>query len=121
MFGIQEGRVKKLHGVSDYKDWKLRIEYQYTVRDTPQQNHLAELGFAVLANHGIASLMVDDMGKCSYEGMVSLLFREAFSTATLLDGLMTMEIDGVTATKFIFQSKILHLLSTYKPGTWLVQ
>jgi hypothetical protein len=32
----------------------LDIQYEFMARDTPQQNHLAELGFAVLANRGRA-------------------------------------------------------------------
>jgi hypothetical protein len=35
-------------------EWKLDIEFEFTARDTPQQNHLAELGFAVLVNRGRA-------------------------------------------------------------------
>ena len=34
--------------------WQLGVEFEFTARDTPQQNHLAELGFAVLANRGRA-------------------------------------------------------------------
>ena len=32
--------------------WKLNIKFKFTGRDTPQQDHLAELGFAVIANRG---------------------------------------------------------------------
>ena len=35
-------------------DWKLKINFEITARDMPQFNHLAELGFAVLANKGRA-------------------------------------------------------------------
>jgi hypothetical protein len=44
------GENKKLQKRSDSKDWKLEIDYEITARATPQQNHLAELGFATLAN-----------------------------------------------------------------------
>ena len=34
------------------KDWKLPITTEYTARDTPQQNSIAEVGFATIANRG---------------------------------------------------------------------
>ncbi len=45
---------KKLKTHSESTDWKLDIEYEFTVHDTPQQNHLAEVGFAMLVNRGRA-------------------------------------------------------------------
>ena len=36
---------------SDSKDWKLGIEYEFTACASPQQNSLAEVGIATLANH----------------------------------------------------------------------
>jgi hypothetical protein len=60
-------------------------------RDTLQQNHLAELGFAVLANRGRALMR-------NRENIPKILqyklFKEAFKTATLLDALMVVKIDG---------------------------
>ena len=44
------GENIKLQARSQSADWKLNITYEYTARDTPQQNHLAEVGFALLAN-----------------------------------------------------------------------
>jgi hypothetical protein len=73
------GENLKLQEVSDSKDWKLGIEFEYTARDTPQQNHLAELGFTILANRGQALMVRANVPmECRY-----LLFREAFITATL--------------------------------------
>jgi hypothetical protein len=53
--------------------------FEFTARDAPQQNHLAELGFAALANHGRALM---------HTANVPLLvrhevWREAFKTVTL--------------------------------------
>jgi hypothetical protein len=45
---------KLLQQRSQSADWKLNIKFEFTARDTPQQNHLAELGFAHLANYGRA-------------------------------------------------------------------
>jgi hypothetical protein len=75
------GENLKLQEVSDSKEWKLGIKYEYTARDTPQQNHLAELGFAVLANRGRALMIRANVPMTDRY----LLFKEAFATATLLD------------------------------------
>jgi len=39
---------------SESKDWKLGIKFEYTARATPQQNALAEVSLATLANRGRA-------------------------------------------------------------------
>ena len=79
------------------KDWKLNIEFEFTARNTPQQNHLAELGFAILANRGRALMHYANIPTA----MRYKLFREAFKTATLLDGLMVINIDGKLATRYM--------------------
>jgi hypothetical protein len=48
--GENKGLKERIHGAA----WKLPIEFEFTARDTPQQNHLAEVGFATLANRGRA-------------------------------------------------------------------
>jgi hypothetical protein len=48
------GENKLLQQRSQSADWKLNIKFEFTARDTPQQNLLAELGFAHLANYGRA-------------------------------------------------------------------
>jgi hypothetical protein len=48
------GENKLLQQRSQSADWKLNINFEFTARDTPQQNHLPELGFAHLANYGRA-------------------------------------------------------------------
>jgi hypothetical protein len=89
------GENKKLKERSESSDWKLDIEFEFTARDTPQQNHLAELGFAVLANRGRALMHRANVPeKERYK-----LFKEAFKTATLLDALIVVEIDGVKKTR----------------------
>ena len=44
------GENKLLKKRCQSKDWKLKIEFEFTARDTPQQNSLAEVGFATIAN-----------------------------------------------------------------------
>ena len=70
-------------------EWQLGVKFEFTARDTPQQNHLAELGFAVLANRGRA-LMTRANIPMHYQFK---LFKEAFKMATLLDALLIVKID----------------------------
>jgi hypothetical protein len=51
------GENKLMQQRCESKDWQFAINYEYTGRDTPQHNHMAELGFATLGNKGRA-LMV---------------------------------------------------------------
>eukprot|EP00957_Ditylum_brightwellii_P201229 15324682-Ditylum_brightwellii.AAC.1 len=46
------GKNMSLEKRAQSSDWQFAITFEYTVQDTPQQNHLAKLGFAVLAAHG---------------------------------------------------------------------
>jgi hypothetical protein len=38
------------------KDWKFNVDYEFSARDAPQQNSLAEVGFATCANRGRAMM-----------------------------------------------------------------
>jgi hypothetical protein len=68
---------------SQSADWKLDINFEFTARDTPQQNHLAELGFAHLANYGRALMARANVPvNIRYK-----VFTKASKTATWLDGL----------------------------------
>jgi hypothetical protein len=89
------GENKLLQQRCESKDWQFAIYYEYTDRDTPQHNHLAELGFATLGNKG-RSLMVRANIPMSKR---YLLFREAFKTAADLDSLVVTTIGEKKATK----------------------
>jgi len=41
------GENIKLKKRIDSVDWKLGIDYEITARNTPQQNHLAEVAFTI--------------------------------------------------------------------------
>ena len=47
----------------------MKCEFELTARDTPQQNSLAEVGFATLANRGRA--MMHRANLPTYDGPVS--------------------------------------------------
>jgi hypothetical protein len=64
---------------AESSDWKFLIGWEFTARDTPQQNHLAELGFAVLINRGRALMhMAHIPKKVWYQ-----IFPKAFKIATV--------------------------------------
>ena len=46
------GENKLLQQNIEGKDWKLPITTEYTARDTPQKNSIAEVGFATIASRG---------------------------------------------------------------------
>jgi len=95
------GENKLLQQRCNSKDWKLDIDFEYTARNTPQQNHLAELGFAVIANRGRAMMHRANIPlRQRYK-----LYPEAFKTATLLDGLGVIDIDGVNETRYVHFSE----------------
>jgi hypothetical protein len=82
------GENKLLQQRSQSADWKLNVNFEFTARDTPQQNHLAEPGFSHLANYGKA-LMAHANVPLNIQYKV---FTKAFKTATLLDGLTVIKI-----------------------------
>ncbi len=90
------GKNMRLKERTKSSDWKLGIDYERTARNTPQQNHLAELAFSHLANLGPALMNHANVSLiCCYK-----LFAKAFKTATLLDGLHVIELDGIQATRY---------------------
>jgi hypothetical protein len=73
-----------------------QIKFEYTARNTPQQNHLAEQGFAHIAKLGRALMNHANIPlKWRFK-----LFAEAFKTATLLDGLRVVTLNGVIDAQY---------------------
>jgi hypothetical protein len=112
------GENKKLKECSESADLKLDIEYEFMAQDTPQQNYLAEIAFAVLANHGRALMHRANVPmKERYK-----LFHKAFKTATLLDGLIPIKLDGEVKARVVHWSGKLpdfakHLRTWGEAGT----
>ena len=90
------GENKKLKDRLQSKDWKLDIDFEFTARNTPQQNHLAEIGFTILFNRARAMMHRANIPL----DMRYKVVREAIKTASLLDGLAVIELDGKTMTRF---------------------
>jgi hypothetical protein len=82
-----------------HKDWKLSIKVEWTARDTPQQNSPAEVGFSTIG--GRARSMLQDANVP--EALRKLLMVAAVKTATLLDGLIPVAIDGEVKTRYEHQ------------------
>jgi len=90
------GENKKLEKEANGHQWKVAIKFEYTGRSTPQRNHLAELGFATLTKRGVALIVRAHVPmKIRYR-----LFREAFKTATELNGLEVVNVDGKVLTRY---------------------
>ena len=78
------------------KDWQLDVTFEYTARDTPQQNYLVEKGFDTIHCRGRAMMTWANIPKA----LKYVLFKEVFKTATQLDGLVPIEISGKMATRY---------------------
>ena len=85
------GENKKLQERAESADWKLGIVWEFTARDTPQQNSLAEVGFALIASQGRAMMAAAHVPVV----VRKKVYRDAFKTATLLDALAAVEIDDI--------------------------
>jgi hypothetical protein len=92
------GENKLLKKRCESSNWKLGIEFEFTARATPQQNSLLlEIGFAMTTNRGRAMMLRANIPMA----IRYRIYSEAFKTATLLDGLIPIELDGVTVTRYI--------------------
>ena len=85
----------KLEIRSKSADWKLATEYEFTSRDTPQHNNLAELASPYLAGRARAMMGAAHMPDES-RGKVSL---EVLKSATMLDGLRLVTVDSKQKTR----------------------
>ena len=78
------GENKDLEETFNGEKWKLNINFEYTARDTPQQNSLVETGFYIVLNKGRAMLIDSNVPY----NMRHNIMQEALSTTTKLDGLV---------------------------------
>jgi hypothetical protein len=94
---IRKGRQKNVNKTTDQgSDWKIPVQFEFTGRDTPQQNHLAEVAFSTIAGRGRAMMSATKVPKCYRENF----WREAFQTTTFLDGLTVIELKNKKLTRF---------------------
>eukprot|EP01082_Thalassiosira_pseudonana_P000277 g29.t1 g29 contig1:64548-67487(+) len=91
------GENKKLEKRAQSVEWQSLqpLDFQFTSRDTPQHNSDAETSFPYLA--GCSRAM---MGAAYIPGGVrGKVVIEALQCATMLDGLVAVTVNGVTATR----------------------
>jgi hypothetical protein len=68
---------------------------EFTPRDTPQYNHLVEIGFPTIRKQATALMNEANIPKAKrYK-----VWYKAYGTATKLDGLVPAEINGKTQTR----------------------
>ena len=80
------------------KDWPAlaKIKVEFTARDTPQQNSIAERGLASMTDRGRAMIIAANVPyKIRFK-----IWRWAMKTATLLDGLMVVEVNNKSLTRY---------------------
>ena len=77
-------------------DWKLNTEVQYTTRATPRQNSQVDKKFDTLTSRGVSMMNAANLKRkerCK-------LFKKAFTTAAMLDGLTVITRNGVAQTRY---------------------
>ena len=94
------GENKSVEKAANGRLWKLNLTFEYTARHTPQQNHLAELGLATLANRARAMLIRANIPVSD----IYDLFKYAAVTAAKLYMLSVVEIDGVCVMRCLHWS-----------------
>jgi len=90
------GKNLKLAKAANGKDWKLNLEFEYTGKTTPQRNHLVELGFATLWARARDTMIEAKVPLAIFY----LVCKECIATVTLLNGLVTTELNGQLKTRF---------------------
>jgi hypothetical protein len=96
--------------------WKMPIALEYTARNTPQQNHLAEIGIYVICCRGRALMpRANSPKKYRYR-----IFWLATETACVLDWLTVVTIDGVMAMKIKYFADKVPAFVKYLTGLQLM-
>ena len=99
-------------------DWQFKTEFEYTARDTPQQNSLVEVGFSTIASRGRAMMNQANIPRV----LRYALFPSVTIMATKLDWLTVIDLEGVAKTRIEhFQGKLpafaKHLRTWGEAGT----
>ena len=89
------GENVKLEQRLKSSDWKLHPVIEFTTRDTPQHNHLAEVAIANITRKG-RTMMIE--AKLPDE-MKYLLQHKAMETAAKLDSMVVVEVNGHYKTR----------------------
>ena len=90
------GENKTLRDRAQSVDWKLNIKWEYTSRNTPQQNSPVEVGFHTIANRARAMMHQANVP-------VSIRYKiypKVLTCATKLDGLVMIDVNGKTKSRY---------------------
>ena len=89
----------------------LNIQFEYTAKDAPQQNHLVEAGFTTIAARARAMMSHASLNQES----LLLLCKEVFQTTTKLDNHTIINIDGELKSLYEhFGEKFLNSEGSFK-------
>ena len=89
------GENKEFEKIANGHKWKLNLSFEYTGRATPQRNHLAELGFAIILPRAKAMMHAANVP----EDVRPVLCKECINCSTMLDWLVAITLDGITKTR----------------------
>jgi hypothetical protein len=89
------GENKLLKTRCESKDWKFNIKFEYTARDTPQQNSKAERGLATIANRVRAMMAAANMP----EEVRYRVWSKVTEMACVLDCLVPIKINGIVISR----------------------
>ena len=100
------------------ENWQFGCQFEFTAKETPQQNALAELGFTVIAARSRALMN----HACVPRDMRYKLWPECAVTATKLDWLSIVELNGVKKTRVehyqnLMPNFVQHLRTWGEAGT----
>ena len=88
-------------------EWKMKTKVEFTARGTPQQNHMAELGFAAIAARTRAAMNREnfplDVRYTSFGVVSNCIVKLDWLTVIELDGEKKLHIEH-------YQGKLQHLL-----------
>ena len=90
------GENMKLEKECNSNEQSLNIKFEFTARNTPQQNAPVEKGFDTLYGRGRSIMIAANIP----ETLRYTLFKEAFKHATTMDNLTVVNINGKDATRF---------------------
>lgn len=89
------GENTKLAKRAHSSDWKMKIKFELTARHTPQQNHLAELGFVTIMNRAGAMMITANVPPHDQHKFA----KTCIQTATKLDSLQVIALNRVKQTR----------------------
>ena len=92
----------------------MKTKFEYTASGTPQQNSYAEMGFTALACRARAMMNMGNVPR----GSCYNLFGKVAKTATKLDSLVIVDIDGVKKTQVKHYANISCFVNKELP-VWL--